>query len=311
MSNLKEGRLVIDENKNEIFYRFFGLGAEVLVCLHGGPGQGQGYLKVLEKLQVPNLKLLFYDQLGAGQSDDGANVEWGVERFVEELETVRKGLELDGIHLFGHSWGGMLAMQYAIEYGKNVKSLILSNTAANMTKIMADILSFQSTLPRKHYQTMLKAISGIKIPIKDLEEARLEFNARYLRRATPFDIEVSKKEYMELFPATRDAYGPSFQGLWGEDPFESGCVPCNGPLLDWDVSERLQDITAPTLILGGMYDEITPEQHADLARKIPDNQFVIFGNSSHFMTHEKEADLYLAVIERFMTRMIQSEPIGP
>ena len=304
MGHTTEGKLPVDQEKNEIYYRFFGTGDETLVCLHGGPGQGQSYLKILEELRVPNLRLLFYDQMGSGKSDAGKNVKWGVRRFVEELEAIRKGLKLKRIHIFGHSWGGMLAMQYAIDYGRNVKSLILSNTSAKMTEIMAEIWRLQASLPAKHYRTMIKAMSGKEVPAKDLEDARLEFNARYLRRETPFEIRKSKERFKELFPATREAYGPSFQGLWGEDPFNCGCVPCNGPLLEWDASGQIRNILAPTLILCGMHDEITPELHAKLASEIPDNQFVVFGNSSHFMTHEKEVDLYLAVMERFLTRMV-------
>jgi proline iminopeptidase len=305
MDQSNEGRLAIDKDQNEIYYRFTGTGDETLVCIHGGPGQGQGYLKVMEQLEVENLRLLFYDQLGSGKSDPGKNVHWGVSRFVEELETIRKRLNLKRIHIFGHSWGGMLAMQYAIDYGDNVKSLILSNTASNMTEIVAEIQRLQSTLPAKHYQNILRANIGSKVPEEELEDAKLEFNAQYLWRDTPFDIEKSKQRFKELFPNTREAYGPSFRGLWGDDPFNSGCAPCTGPLLDWNASNEIQNITVPTLILCGMHDEITPELHAKLAKKIPDNQFVIFGNSSHFITHEKEVDLYLAVIEKFLIKMVR------
>lgn len=306
MDHEAEGKLPVDQDQNEIYYRFTGAGDETLVCIHGGPGQGQSYLKVLEQLHVENLRLLFYDQVGSGKSDPGKNVKWGVDRFVEELETIRKSLNLGRIHIFGHSWGGMLAMQYAIDYGPNVKSLILSNTSSNMTEIDAAIQRLQAALPAKHYQTMLKAMNGRKVPSGELKDAKLEFNARHLRRETPFEIENSKRRFMELFPDTSEAYGPSFRGLWGEDPFNCGCVPCNGPLLEWNATEKIQNINVPTLILCGLYDEISLDLHAKLAEKISDNEFVIFGNSSHFITHEKEVDLYMAVIERFLTRIVKT-----
>lgn len=305
MEPVNEGKLPIDGEGNSIYYRFAGRGGETMVCLHGGPGQGQGYLKVMEDIQVENLRLLLYDQLGSGKSDPGRNVTWRVERFVAELETVRKKLQLGRIHLYGHSWGGMLAQQYAIDFPANVKSLILSNTGPNMSAIMGTIQQLQSKLPEKHYKSIIKATSGRAVDEKDLDEAKLEFNAQYLRRETPFEINDSKEKFKMMFPATRESYGPAFNGLWGEDRFGCGCAPCNGPLLDWNVTDKLDRIKGPTLILCGMYDEITPELHLELARRIPDNEFVIFGNSSHFITQEKEHHLYLAVIENFMRRMLE------
>ncbi len=303
---MRTGRVQIDDAGNELFYRLFGKGDSTLVCLHGGPGQGHGYLEALGRIcdAVDGLQVLMYDQLGAGQSDPGTNIRWSPDRYVGELEEVRKRLGLGSIHLYGHSWGGMIAMQYAIEKGDRVRSLILSNTSADMAKVMSSIQRLQTELPKQHYKNLVRAVSGVPIEREELQDSVLEFNARYLRRETPFDPHGSKAAFKRVFPAPRESYGPSFKGLWGNDPFDCRCMPCSGPLLDWSVEADLTKIAAPTLILCGLFDEISPELHRTLAERIPNNEFVIFGNSSHFVLQEKESELYVAVVGNFLKRMV-------
>jgi len=303
MSEVKDGKLIIDAAHNRIYYKLFGSGSETLVGLHGGPGQGHEYLIGLGDIAGDHLQVLLYDQLGSGKSDPGDETSWRVDRFVEELEAVRKGLNFGRIHLYGHSWGGMLAMQYALDFKDNVQSLIISNSSTGMAEIMAAIQKIQSDLSIDAYKTIMRAQSGKVIDEQSLDDALVEFRSRFLRRATPFTPERTKKEYREMFPSTRESYGPSFEGLWGPDPCK--CMPCTGPLLDWDISERLEEINVPTLILCGWYDEIPPELHFKLAAKIPNNEFVIFGNSSHFIMLEKEAATYYAVIKNFISRIIR------
>ena len=309
MKALREGKITIDTKGNRIYYKLFGQGRETLVCLHGGPGQGCEYLNILQNICIDNdnVQILLYDQLGSGDSDPGVNVEWSFERSVSELEEVRKHLKLGKFHLFGHSVGGMIAMKYAIDYTKHIKSLILSNTGANMCEIMAAFQELEAKLSFEQYKTIIRARSGVAVDKNILEDALLEYNAQYLRRETPFEISKSKKKFKEMFSTARKTYGPAFEGFFGKDPYNCGCMLSTGPLLDFDVTDKLYKITVPTLILTGLYDEIPPELHMKLAERIPINEFVIFGNSSHFMTHEKEVDLYMAVIENFLERMVSKE----
>ena len=305
MADKKEGKVVIDESGNRIYYKMFGSGKETLVVLHGGPGQGHEYLLGMEELADERLRVLLYDQLGSGQSDPGDETSWNVPRFVEELETIRTKLDLGRIHLYGHSWGGMLAMQYALDHKENVKSLILSNSSTGMAEIMAAIQRLQADLPKESFKAIIRAQGGGDVDAEQLDEALVDFRSRYLRRAAPYTAERSKQEYRKMFPSTRESYGPSFEGLWGPDPCK--CMPCTGPLLDWDVSDRLCEITVPTLIICGWYDEIPPDLHFKLAEMIPDNEFVIFGNSSHFVMLEKEAAAYYGVIKNFVESMIEGD----
>src|SRR3989442_3359941 len=108
-----------------VWYRSVGEGGVPLLCLHGGPGFPHDYLEELEGL-ASDRRVVFYDQLGCGRSDqpDDSSL-WTVERFVRELQAVRKALELERLHLFGSSWGGMLAMPYVLDRTPPLDSLIL------------------------------------------------------------------------------------------------------------------------------------------------------------------------------------------
>src|SRR5438128_412854 len=114
------------------WYRILGSGSQVLVLLHGGPGAGSGYLASLNAL-ARGRRLVNYDQLGCGKSDqpndDGL---WTIERFVAELELIRCAVGGERIHLFGHSWGGMLGLEYTLAHPEHIASLTLASTTASI-----------------------------------------------------------------------------------------------------------------------------------------------------------------------------------
>jgi proline-specific peptidase len=113
-----------------VWYRIIGAdrpGVPVL-CLHGGPGMPHDYLEPLADLATSR-PVIFYDQLGCGRSDRPADDSlWTTDRFVEELAVVRAALGLGRHHLFGNSWGGWLALQYTLDRGPDLASLILSSS---------------------------------------------------------------------------------------------------------------------------------------------------------------------------------------
>jgi proline iminopeptidase len=120
--------------------------------------------------------------------------------------------------------------------------------------------------------------------------------AHHFRRSTPFDEQRALAELPAVLASLGDV-GPPYAAMWGPHEFL-----CTGPLLDWDVTHRLAEIRAPTLILCGYYDEVTVPVHRVLADGIPDNEFLIFGNSSHVILKEKEADAYMGVVRDFVRR---------
>src|ERR1700733_5664501 len=129
----------IDVPGGKIWHYDVGAGDRTpLLCLHGGPGSTHHNLAPLEAL-ADRGRVIFYDQLGCGRSErpdyDGL---WTVDRFVEELAQVRAALGLDRLHLFGNSWGGMLAMQYILDRRPELESLILCGSPASMIRWVQD-----------------------------------------------------------------------------------------------------------------------------------------------------------------------------
>jgi proline iminopeptidase len=293
----REGRLAIDEAGHEIYYRFFGEGGETLVGLHGGPGADHRYLSRLGELAEDGLQVLLYDQLGSGKSDvpDDPSL-WVVPRFVEELETVRTRLGLGRMHLMGQSWGGILALQYALDHPEGVQSLVLSNTGSSINEIFRGMTQLRLDLGADLCARMLMCEGKGDVESDAYQAMVMQLYARHLRRSTPFEIDRSIREFDEIMVPLMDL-GPAYFAMWGPHEFL-----LTGTLADWDVTERLGEIAVPALILCGWFDEVDLRCHRVLADGIPDNEFVIFGNSSHVTILEKEGDAYLAVMRDFVRR---------
>lgn len=292
-----EGRLAVDEVGHEIYYRLFGGDRETLVGLHGGPGADHRYLSRLGELAGDGLQVLLYDQLGSGKSDvpDDSSL-WVVPRFVEELETVRTSLGLGPVHLMGQSWGGILALQYALDHPDGVQSLVLSNTGSSVNEIFRGMTQLRLDLGADLFTRMVMREAEGDVESDEYQAMVKQLYARHLRRSTPFAFDRSLREFEEIMVPLMDL-GPAYFAMWGPHEFL-----LTGTLADWDVTARLGEITVPTLILCGWFDEVDLRCHRILAEGIPDNEFVIFGNSSHVTILEKEGDAYLAVIRDFVRR---------
>ncbi len=303
MAAEREGRLVIDEAGHEIAYWLFGEGPETLVGLHGGPGANHRALRRLGELAGDGLQVLLYDQLGSGKSDrpDDDSL-WVVPRFVEELETVRTSLDLGRVHLMGQSWGGFLALQYVLDHPEGVKSLVLSNTAASTAECYRGMTQLKLDLGADIFARMVMREGQGDVESEEYKADVMQLYARHLRRSTPFEIERSIREYEEVMAPFMGDFGRAYFTMWGPHEFL-----LTGTLADWDVTGRLGEIQAPTLILCGWYDEVDLRCHRILAERIADNEFVIFGNSSHVTILEKEGDAYLAVMKDFVRRVSARE----
>lgn len=293
-----EGRIRIDDAGHEIQYWTYGDGPVKLVGLHGGPGMTHRYLQRLSSLGGDDLTVVLYDQLGSGRSDrpDDPSL-WTMERFVAEVEAVRAGLDLGRIHLLGQSWGGWLGLQYALDHGEHVESLLLSNTSANIPLTFKEMVRLRTQLDPGLFATLTRYEASGDLDADEYVDAVHHLYARHLRRATPFEIETSLRELREEILPLLDDVGPAYEAMWGPHEFL-----CNGSLLDWDVTDRLHELRMPCLILCGYYDELTVDVHREMADRIPRNEFVIFGHSSHLTILENESAAYLAVVKDFVLR---------
>jgi proline-specific peptidase len=279
----EEGKITVDGY--QIWYRCVGNSGIPLLTLHGGPGAGHDYLEPLEML---GRSVIFYDQLGCGKSDHSDKQSlWRIERFVTEIDMVRRELGLTHIHLLGQSYGGWLAIEYLLSNPLGVVSSILASTSASVSQYVTEMRRLKTALPHKIYQTLQRYEATEDFHHPDYEAAYSEFLKRHMCRLTPWPDSLIRT-------ATNVKGFAGYKTMWGPNEFEP-----IGTLKDWDRTSRLGEITVPTLITVGRYDEITPACAKTLYRGIPGSQMVIFEESAH-VAHLEETDRYIEVIADFL-----------
>ncbi len=273
-----EGRLPFREY--ETWYRVDGdgdgkeAGRLPLLVLHGGPGGSHDPLEGLGELAKQGRRVVFYDQLGGGDSDKPDDPSlWTVATFLEQLSSVREGLGFERLHLFGSSWGGMLALEYALTQPEGLASLVLNSTPTSAPRWATETLRLHAELP----------------PGLDDKAAEKEFWRRHICRVEPEP---------EALGRTRAKFGKQvYETMWGPNEFT-----VTGALKDWDLIERLGEIRVPTLVTSGRYDECTPALVEPLHRGIAGSEWVLFEESSHTSLLE-EPERYLEVIGGFLERV--------
>ncbi len=263
-----------------------------LLVLHGGPGMPHDYLEPLEKLADTGRPIVFYDQLGCGNSDQPHDPSlWTVELFLGELATVRQELGLEDIHLLGHSWGGMLAMEYALTQPAGIASLILSSSPASIPQWIAEANRLREDLPQEVEETLRHHEEVGTTDELAYEEAMMVFYQRHLCRLDPWP-----EPLMRTF-AKLEANLEVYYTMFGPSEFHA-----TGTLKEWDIRDRLGEIQAPTLVTSGRYDEATLTIAETVHRGIAGSEWVIFEQSAH-MAHLEEEDEYRRVVNDFMRRV--------
>lgn len=270
------------------------LGAEQpgtpLLCLHGGPGFPHDYIEPLGDL-ADRRPVIFYDQLGCGHSDrpDDPSL-WTVERFVEELMTVRSALGLERMHLFGSSWGGMLALQYAVEMHPALQSLILAAGPASVATWIEHVNRLRADLPDDVRDTLDQHERSGYYACPEFVGAVAAFYRRHLCRMNPWPDGLER--------AFAEFGTQVYETMWG--PTEFG--PVWGTLRSWDVMDRLGDIEAPALLTVGRYDECPPEHVAEMQRRIPNAEMTVFEEGSHLHFYEQREE-YMRLANEFLDRV--------
>lgn len=288
---VKEGYIPFKGYKT--WYRIVGEsekpGKLPLICLHGGPGVGHDYLEPLEAMAKTGRRVIFYDQLGCGKSDQPDAPEmWTVELFIEELNVVRAALGLDQIHLLGQSWGGMLAMEYTLTQPKGLASLIVASSPTNMDLWVKEANRLREMLPPEVQQTLLKHEAAKTTDTQEYLDAVDVFYKRHVCRIDPFPDYVKR---------TFDNVGQVYLTMNGPSEFH-----VIGTLKEWNIVPRLPEINVPTLITSGRYDEATPMIMEEINQNIPGSKWVLFENSAH-MAHAEEAELYMKVLDEFLVEV--------
>lgn len=263
-----------------------------LICLHGGPGATHDYFGSLEAFASTGRRLILYDQLGAGNSDNIHDPSmWTVELFVEELAAIRRALGLERVHLLGHSWGGQLAMEYALTQPAGLVSLVLADTLSSAPQWAEEGKRLVSGLPAEVQEIISKNETAGTTDSLEYRKAMKLFSKRHAGGHIHPKPEWVKEAFKKL--ENNEVY----LTMWGPSEF---CV--TGTLKDWDITNRLGEIHVPALVLCGRDDEATPALAETIHQGIAVSELVIFEHSAHF-PHIEETERYLQVLDRFLSRV--------
>jgi proline iminopeptidase len=262
-----------------------------LLLLHGGPGVTHEYFEAFDSwFPAAGYEYYYYDQLGSYYSDQPADPDlWELPRFVEEVEQVRQALGLDStnFYLLGHSWGGVLAIEYALKYQQNLKGLVISN-------MMASIPAYNTYATNVLMPEMDPAVLA---EVKQIE-ARKDFqNPRYMELLVPhhymkhvlrMPAEAWPDPVNRAFKHMNPAIYVPMQG-----PSELGA---SGKLLEWDRTADLAKIGVPTLVVGARYDTMDPAHMEWMANQLPQGRYLPCPNGSHMALYDDQETFFTGLI---------------
>jgi proline iminopeptidase len=265
-----------------------------VLLLHGGPGVTHEYFEAFDSyLPAAGVEYYYYDQLGSFYSDQPKESDlWDLPRFVEEVEQVRQALKLDksNFYLLGHSWGGVLAMEYALKYQQNLKGLIISNMMASgpayneyANKVLMPAMD----------QNALAEIKALEAK-KDYENPRymeLLLPNHYVQHILRLPVDQWPDPVNRAFKHINpDIYIP-MQG-----PSELGL---SGKLLNWDRTNDLSQITVPTLVIGARYDTMDPAHMEMMSKKVQKGRYLFCPNGSHLALYDDQK-IYMEGLTKFI-----------
>ena len=263
-----------------------------VLLLHGGPGVTHEYYEVVDSFfPAAGIEYYFYDQLGSYYSEQPNDPDlWDLPRFVEEVEQVRQalGLNEDNFYLLGNSWGGLLAMEYALKYPQHLKGLIISNM---MSSIPAYNAYAKDVLMPEMDQAALQEIQRI-------EASGDTQNPRYMELLIPHHYEkhllrMPAAEWPDPINRTMKHLNPNVY-VPMQGPSELGA---SGKLVQWDRSRDLSSIKVPTLVVGARYDTMDPKHMEWMASQMPNARYLYCANGSHMALYDDQQTWFNGVIQ--------------
>jgi len=268
-----------------------------VLILHGGPGMTCEYLEVFDSFfPGAGIEYYHYDQLGSARSDQPNEPSlWEIDRFVEEVEQVRVALGLDASNfvVLGQSWGGVLAIEYALKYQQNLKGIVISN-------MMSDIPAYneyaKNVLMPEMDQEKLARVKDLEAAgdtdSEEYEELLMDIHYQYhILRRPPEEWPDCVLRGMSR--VNKDIYVP-LQG-----PSELGA---SGKLLEWSRTADLPTITVPTLVIGGEYDSMDPRYLEHMASLMPKGESLTCPEGSHLAMYDDQ-EYYFNGLLPFLERL--------
>ena len=289
----------------KVWTKRFGNNSRIkILLLHGGPAAGHEYMECFESFfPKEGFEFYEYDQLGASYSDQPEDSSlWTIARYVDEVEQVRKAIGGDSTNFYvlGNSWGGILAMEYALKYQQNLKAMIVANMVASCpdyNRYANDVLAKQMD-PK-----VLEEIKAIEAK-RDFSNPRYEellmpnFYQQHVCRLKEWpDPVVRAFTHLDHTKVSKQIYvimqGPSEFGL-------------SGRLLNWDIKGRLKEIRIPTLMVGAKYDTMDPKAMEEQSKMVQNGKYLYCPNGSHLSMWDDQKIFMNGVIK--FIREVDSTP---
>ncbi len=261
-----------------------------ILLLHGGPAMTHEYMECFESFfPKEGFEFYEYDQLGSYYSDQPKDSSlWVTERFVEEVEQVRQAIGADSTNFYvlGNSWGGILAMEYALKYQSNMKGLLVANMVASAPEYGKYA---QEVLAPQFDPAVLKEIRTM--------EANRDFaNPRYMELLIPHFYHkhlCRLDEWPDGFNRTmKHVNGEIYAMMQGPSEFGVG-----GRLANWDIKNRLKEIQIPTLMIGAKHDTMDPKAMEEQSKLVQKGRYLYCPNGSHLSMWDDQQVFMTGVIK--------------
>jgi proline iminopeptidase len=276
--------------KYKVWTKRVGSGPVKVLLLHGGPGFPHDYLEAMESfLPQAGIEMYYYDQLGVGNSDLPHDSSlWTLPRYLSEVEEVRLGLKLDNFVLYGHSWGGMLALEYALNYQQHLRGLVISNMTAGIQSYLKRIAAIKEQLLSPEQRAQLDSLEAARDYDNPAYNRLLEENLypKMICRLTPWPEPVTR--------AFRSVNNTIYNLMQGKSEFE-----VVGNLKGWERWDRLHEIRVKTLTMGAAHDEMDPADMEKMAKMMPNAISAICPNGSHLDLWDDQA-VYFGHLVKFL-----------
>ncbi|HET6555110.1 MAG TPA: proline iminopeptidase-family hydrolase [Dyella sp.] len=299
---VKQIEISTPEGKFRVWTKRVGNNPKLKVLLlHGGPGATHEYFEAFDSyLPAEGIEYYYYDQLGSAYSDQPKDESlWTTERFVDEVEQVRQALHLDkdNFCLLGHSWGGVLAIEYALKYQQHLKCLVISN-------MMDSIPAYNAYA----HDVLMPAMDPTQLAeVKQMEANGHTDDPRYMAILTPMHYEqhVLRMPQAQWPDPVNRAFAHINEQVYAlmQGPSELGA---SGRLEHWDRSKDLHRITVPTLVIGAQYDTMDPRYMKAMAARLPHGQFLLCPKGSHMAMYDDQ-QTYFDGLTRFLLA-VENQP---
>ncbi len=265
-----------------------------VLLLHGGPGANHEYFQAIDSyFPKESIEYYYYDQLGSSFSDKPKDQSlWTIDRFVDEVEQVRLALGLDenNFIILGHSWGGILGLEYALKHQNRMKALIISN----MVPSIPDYIKYANdVLAPKLDPFVLKKI-------REYENAGDYTNNEYLglieeHYYPKHVLRMPLEEWPN--PVTRSLAGLNYDiYLKMQGPSEFGVVG-DALLKEWDRKNDLKNLKIPVLTIGGQHDTMDPKQMEWMSTEVQNGTYLHCPNGSHWSMYDDQETYFNGVTE--------------